>query len=97
MTETALSEPAGTSSSGSGSGSGSGATNIPRSVMTGPVKPSATLLRSQLAMPSTSPLNLNGSFAFDRVIKSGYVQRRTQKTKVSGHAFLELHQGIYGN
>lgn len=29
-----------------------------------------------------SPVNQNGSFEFDRVIKTGYVQRRTQKTKV---------------
>ena len=29
-----------------------------------------------------SPVNQNGSFEFDRVIKAGYVQRRTQKTKV---------------
>ncbi|KAK7750983.1 hypothetical protein SLS62_007116 [Diatrype stigma] len=58
--------------------------------MTGPVKPTANLLRSELAIPSTSPLNLNGSFAFDRVIKSGYVQRRTQKTKTWKSVYLVL-------
>ena len=33
-------------------------------------------------MDTYSPVNQNGSFEFDRVIKSGYVQKRTQKTKV---------------
>lgn len=31
-----------------------------------------------------TPVNQNGSFEFDRVLKSGYVHKRTQKTKVSG-------------
>jgi hypothetical protein len=39
-------------------------------------------LRNQLGLASPSPVNQNGSFEFDRVIKSGYVQKRTQKTKV---------------
>jgi hypothetical protein len=30
-----------------------------------------------------SPVNNDGCFDFDRVLKSGYVQKRTQKTKVS--------------
>jgi hypothetical protein len=38
--------------------------------------------RSRLAVDAYSPVNQNGSFEFDRVIKSGYVQKRTQKTKV---------------
>jgi hypothetical protein len=38
--------------------------------------------RSRLAVDTYSPVNQNGSFEFDRVIKSGYVQKRTQKTKV---------------
>lgn len=29
-----------------------------------------------------SPVNNDGWFDFDRVVKSGYVQKRTQKTKV---------------
>lgn len=29
-----------------------------------------------------SPVNNDGCFDFDRVVKSGYVQKRTQKTKV---------------
>lgn len=38
--------------------------------------------RNRLAVETYSPVNQNGSFEFDRVIKSGYVQKRTQKTKV---------------
>src|SRR4051812_2961699 len=40
--------------------------------------------RNQLALDTFSPVNENGSFEFDRVIKSGYMQKRTQKTKVRG-------------
>jgi hypothetical protein len=39
-------------------------------------------LISRLAVDTYSPVNQNGSFEFDRVIKSGYVQKRSQKTKV---------------
>lgn len=39
-------------------------------------------MRSRLPPDAFSPVNQNGSFEFDRVIKSGYVQKRTQKTKV---------------
>lgn len=42
----------------------------------------ADRFRNRLAQDSFSPVNQNGSFEFDRVIKSGYVQKRTQKTKV---------------
>lgn len=42
----------------------------------------ASRLRSQLGLATPSPVNQNGSFEFDRVMKSGYVQKRTQKTKV---------------
>jgi hypothetical protein len=31
--------------------------------------------------PFTSPVNQNGSFEFDRVVKSGTLHKRTQKTK----------------
>ena len=49
-----------------------------------PVPPQTTApgSRSRLAVETYSPVNQNGSFEFDRVIKSGYVQKRTQKTKV---------------
>jgi hypothetical protein len=42
----------------------------------------ADRFRNRLAQDTFSPVNQNGSFEFDRVIKSGYVQKRTQKTKV---------------
>lgn len=48
----------------------------------GPPQTAATRLRSCLTLDTYSPVNQNGSFEFDRVIKSGYVQKRTQKTKV---------------
>ena len=35
-----------------------------------------------LNLDSFSPVNQNGSFAFDRVLKSGEVHKRTRKTKV---------------
>jgi hypothetical protein len=37
-----------------------------------------------------SPVNQNGSFEFDRVLKSGYVQKRTRKTKAWKPIFLVL-------
>jgi hypothetical protein len=50
--------------------------------VTVPAQKSAPGLVSRLAVDTYSPVNQNGSFEFDRVIKSGYVQKRTQKTKV---------------
>lgn len=47
-------------------------------------------LRNRLAPGTFSPVNQNGSFEFDRVIKSGYVLKRTQKTKVR-HLHSILH------
>jgi hypothetical protein len=41
-----------------------------------------TVTRSRPSLVAFSPVNQNGSFEFDRVIKSGYVQKRTQTTKV---------------
>ena len=35
-----------------------------------------------LNLDTFSPVHQNGSFAFDRVLKSGFVQKRTRKTKV---------------
>ncbi|KXJ97204.1 hypothetical protein Micbo1qcDRAFT_199926 [Microdochium bolleyi] len=46
--------------------------------------------QNQLAIPITSPVNQNGSFEFDRVIKAGYVSRRTQKTKAWKTVYLVL-------
>ncbi|RFU27270.1 hypothetical protein B7463_g9068, partial [Scytalidium lignicola] len=37
-----------------------------------------------------SPVDQNGSFAFDRVLKSGYVQKRTRKTKAWKPIYLVL-------
>lgn len=41
--------------------------------------------RSHSNVDAFSPVNNDGCFEFDRVIKSGYVQKRTQKTKVGNH------------
>jgi hypothetical protein len=51
--------------------------------------------RGRLAVDTYSPVNQNGSFEFDRVIKSGYVQKRTQKTKVGPtSAGQSMHVGM---
>jgi len=55
-----------------------------------PAPDAAARLRGRLALNTFSPVNQNGSFEFDRVIKSGVVQKRTQKTKVWKSAFLVL-------
>ncbi|KAF6814379.1 ph domain protein [Colletotrichum sojae] len=48
-------------------------------------------LRSRLALDTySSPVNQNGSFEFDRVVKSGYLQKRTQKTKAWKSIYLVL-------
>ncbi|KAK8048341.1 PH domain-containing protein, partial [Apiospora phragmitis] len=47
-------------------------------------------LRHQLGLVTPSPVNQNGSFEFDRVLKAGYVQRRTQKTKAWKTVYLVL-------
>ncbi|KAK7952655.1 PH domain-containing protein [Apiospora aurea] len=47
-------------------------------------------LRHQLGLVRPSPVNQNGSFEFDRVLKAGYVQRRTQKTKAWKSVYLVL-------
>lgn len=39
-------------------------------------------LRQALSVDTTSPVTQNGSYEFDRIIKSGEVQKRTRKTKV---------------
>ncbi|KAL2271904.1 hypothetical protein VTJ83DRAFT_1275 [Remersonia thermophila] len=50
----------------------------------------ATGSRNRLTLDAYSPVNQNGSFEFDRVIKSGYVQKRTQKTKTWRTIYLVL-------
>ncbi len=54
-------------------------------------------LRNHMGLDTySSPVNQNGSFEFDRVIKSGYVQKRTQKTKVGRqpdrHILRQVHR-----
>lgn len=44
---------------------------------------SQTMRTPMLNIGTFSPVNENGSFEFDRVLKSGYVQKRTRKIKVS--------------
>lgn len=49
---------------------------------TGPLpEPIQSLRSGHLTLDTFSPVNQNGSFEFDRVIKSGQVQKRTRKTK----------------
>ncbi|KAI1640257.1 PH domain-containing protein [Biscogniauxia mediterranea] len=56
-----------------------------------PANSQANRLRNQATtMAAASPVTQNGSFEFDRVIKSGYVQKRTQKTKTWKSVFLVL-------
>lgn len=57
---------------------------IPPSSIAMPPAVTAARLRDRFAGETYSPVNQNGSFEFDRVLKSGYVQKRTSKTKVSG-------------
>lgn len=48
-----------------------------------PAPPAAARARNSYIHADTlSPVDQNGSFAFDRVLKSGYLQKRTRKTKV---------------
>lgn len=56
----------------------------PLSAMAVPANTQVNRLRSHFGLSAANPVNQNGSFEFDRVIKSGYVQKRTQKTKVDG-------------
>ncbi|KAI5867942.1 PH domain-containing protein [Durotheca rogersii] len=71
---------------------GRGATlSIPSSsAMAAPANTPVNRLKNQVALPVPSPVNQNGSFEFDRVIKSGYVQKRTQKTKAWKSVYLVL-------
>ncbi|KAK4138189.1 PH domain-like protein [Trichocladium antarcticum] len=46
--------------------------------------------QGRLAVDTYSPVSQNGCFEFDRVLKCGYVQRRTQKTKTWRTIYLVL-------
>ncbi|CAG8950162.1 hypothetical protein HYFRA_00008399 [Hymenoscyphus fraxineus] len=66
-----------------------------------PPSTSASRIRnSHLILDSFSPVNQNGSFEFDRVLKAGYVQKRTRKTKNWKPIYLVLRPNslsIYKN
>ncbi|KAK0723057.1 hypothetical protein B0T26DRAFT_246839 [Lasiosphaeria miniovina] len=63
---------------------------IPPTSIAMPTLSTAARLRNHLGLDTYSPVNQNGSFEFDRVIKSGYVQKRTQKTKAWRTIYLVL-------
>ncbi|KAI0180519.1 PH domain-containing protein [Hypoxylon sp. FL1284] len=62
----------------------------PTSPVAAPANNTINRLRNRFVSPMSSPVNQNGSFEFDRVLKSGYVQKRTQKTKAWKSVFLVL-------
>ncbi|TVY68766.1 putative PH domain-containing protein PB16A4.02c [Lachnellula suecica] len=63
----------------------------PPSAVSLPPPTSASRIRnSHLTLDSFSPVNQNGSFEFDRVLKSGYVEKRTRKTKAWKRIYLVL-------
>ncbi|KAK1750668.1 glycoside hydrolase superfamily [Echria macrotheca] len=62
----------------------------PSSITMPPQGTVADRIRSRLGLDTFSPVNQNGSFEFDRVIKSGYVHKRTSKTKAWRSIFLVL-------
>lgn len=45
-------------------------------------QPVRTMKRNNLTLDTMSPVTQNGSFEFDRIIKSGQLSKRTKKTKV---------------
>ncbi|KAI0847863.1 PH-domain-containing protein [Daldinia vernicosa] len=58
--------------------------------MAAPANSQINRVRNHFTVPMASPVNQNGSFEFDRVLKSGYVQKRTQKTKTWKSVYLVL-------
>lgn len=58
------------------------ASTSPDNNMVLPHTPIHRLKSTNLTLDTMSPVTQNGSFAFDRVIKSGQVLKRTRKTKV---------------
>ncbi|KAG0648984.1 putative PH domain-containing [Hyphodiscus hymeniophilus] len=62
----------------------------PSSVTLPPASSFSKLRNSHLQSDTFSPVNQNGSFEFDRVLKSGLVQKRTRKTKAWKPIFLVL-------
>ncbi|KAI0976219.1 PH domain-containing protein [Xylaria arbuscula] len=64
--------------------------SIPPPSITSPINNVVNRLRNQLTLSIASPVNQNGSFEFDRVLKSGYAQKRTQRRKVWKTVYLVL-------
>lgn len=62
----------------------------PSAVQLPPPSSAARVRNSLLNLDVFSPVNQNGSFDFDRVLKAGYVQKRTRKTKVWKRIYLVL-------
>ncbi|KAI1378183.1 PH domain-containing protein [Hypoxylon crocopeplum] len=67
---------------------------LPSAAMAAPTNTQVNQLRRQFTIPTSSPINQNGSFEFDRVIKSGYVQKRTQKTKSWKSVYIVLRPSV---
>ncbi|KAI4869423.1 PH domain-containing protein [Hypoxylon rubiginosum] len=67
----------------------------PSSPIAIPTNSAINRLRNHFTVPMSSPVNQNGSFEFDRVLKSGYVQKRTQKTKAWKSVYLVLRPSAF--
>jgi hypothetical protein len=63
---------------------------LPSSVTLPPPSSANRFSQSHMGIETFSPVNQNGSYDFDRVLKSGYVQKRTRKTKVDVLAILSV-------
>ncbi|KAL2048208.1 hypothetical protein N7G274_000119 [Stereocaulon virgatum] len=57
-------------------------------------KPTPGIRNGHLNLDTFSPVNQNGSFAFDRVLKSGEVLKRTRKTKQWKSFYLVLRPNL---
>ncbi|TVY89792.1 putative PH domain-containing protein [Lachnellula willkommii] len=66
----------------------------PTAVSLPPSTSASRIRNSHLPLDSFSPVNQNGSFEFDRVLKSGYVQKRTRKTKAWKPIYLVLRSNF---
>ncbi|KAL3423199.1 PH domain-containing protein [Phlyctema vagabunda] len=62
----------------------------PSSVQLPPQSNASRVRNSHINNDTFSPVNENGSFEFDRVLKAGYVQKRTRKTKAWKPIYLVL-------
>lgn len=57
-----------------------------------PPPPDEATRKGDMGLGVFSPVNQNGSFEFDRVLKSGELLKRTRKTKVRNHASREKNR-----